>query len=163
MAAELRAHLEMQEAANRAAGMSSQEAHYAARRQFGHLDGVKETVRDQRGWRWLEQTARDLRLAVRTLARAPGFTLAAMLLLALGIGGNTIVFSLVNGLYLKPLPFPEPDRLVDLDETAPQWDLPYTGTNYDDFAAWPIGRKVSSLSRRTADPSACKEKPSPTI
>lgn len=136
MAAELRAHLELQEAANRDAGMAPDEAHYAARRQFGHLDGIKEQVRDQRGWVWLELLAKDFRLAARTLARSPGFAAVAILLLALGIGGNTIVFSLVNGLYLKPLPFPEPGRLVDLDETAPQWDLRYAGTNYDDFAAW---------------------------
>jgi len=136
LATELRAHLELQEAANRAAGMSSQEAHYAARRQFGHLDGVKETVRDQRVWVCLESFLKDFRFAVRTLARAPGFTLAAVVLLALGIGGNTVVFSLVNACYLKPLPFPEPEQLVDLDETAPQWNLRYTGINYDDFAAW---------------------------
>jgi putative ABC transport system permease protein len=136
MTEEMRAHLELQAAANRNAGMPSDEAHYAALRQFGHLDGIKETVRDQRSWVWLESLAKDFRFAGRTLARTPGFTLAAVLLLALGIGGNTIVFSLVNGLYLKPLPFPDPDRLVDLDETAPQWDLRYAGTNYDDFAAW---------------------------
>jgi predicted permease len=136
MAEEMRAHLEMQSAANRAAGMNTDEARYAARRQFGHLDGVKEAVRDQRGWVWLEQTLRDVRHAGRMLRRSPGFTAVAVLLLALGIGGNTIVFSLVNGLYLRPLPFPDPGRLVDLDETAPQWDLRYAGTNYDDFTAW---------------------------
>ena len=136
MAEEMRAHFEMQEAANRTAGMPPDEAGYAARRQFGHLDGIKETCRDQRGWMWLEQSLKDFRLAGRMLARTPGFTIAAVLLLALGIGGNTVVFSLVNGLYLKPLPFPDPGRLVDLDETAPQWNLRYTGINYDDFAAW---------------------------
>jgi predicted permease len=136
MAEEMRAHLEMQEAANRAAGMAPDEARHAARRQFGGVDQIKEQARDQRGWVWLEQLTKDLRFAVRTLARSPGFSAVAIVLLALGIGGNTIVFSLVNGLYFRPLPFPEPDRLVDLDETAAQWNLRYTGINYDDFTAW---------------------------
>jgi putative ABC transport system permease protein len=136
MAEELHAHLEMQEAANRAAGMAPDEARCAAHRLFGHLDGIKEAARDQRGWVWLEQLVKDFRFATRSLWKSPGFTIAAVLLLALGIGGNTIVFSLVNALYLKPLPFPDPGRLVDLDETAPQWNLRYTGINYDDFTAW---------------------------
>ncbi|HTX65335.1 MAG TPA: ABC transporter permease [Opitutaceae bacterium] len=136
MAAELQTHLELQAAANRAAGMDADEARYAARRQFGGVDQVKETARAQRGWVWLEQTGRDFRYALRSLRRAPGFTAVAGLLLALGIGGNTIVFSLVNGLFLRPLPFPGADRLVDIDVAAPQWNLRYAGINYDDFAAW---------------------------
>ena len=136
MAEEMAAHLEMQEEANRVAGMSAVDARYAAQRQFGGVAQVQERCREQRGWVWLEQLAKDFRLAGRTLARSPGFTAVAVLLLALGVGGNTVVFSLVNGLYLKPLPFPESERLVDLDETAPQWNLRYTSINYHDFAAW---------------------------
>ena len=136
MTAEMQAHLEMQEQAHRAAGLSSDEARYAARRQFGNVAQVQERAREQRGWMWLEQLTKDFQLAGRTLARTPGFTAAAVLLLALGVGGNTIIFSLVNGLYLKALPFPDAGRLVDLDETAPQWNLQFTAINYDDFAAW---------------------------
>jgi len=91
---------------------------------------------EARGANLVETIWRDLGFGARTLRKNPGFTTIAVLILALGIGGNTVVFSLVNGLYIKPLPFPHPEQLVDLDETAPQWHLQYTGINYDDFAAW---------------------------
>jgi len=78
----------------------------------------------------------NLKFAIRQLIKSPGFTAAAVLTLALGIAGNTVVFSLVNGLFIKPLPFPDPEQLVNLDETAPQWNLHYVGINYDDFDAW---------------------------
>lgn len=78
----------------------------------------------------------DFRLAFRSLAKTPRFALLAIAVLAVGIAGNTVVFSLVNGLFLRPLPFPEADRLVDIDETAPKWGLKYTGINYEDFEAW---------------------------
>jgi hypothetical protein len=114
MVAEMRAHLEMQEAANRAAGMSSQEAHYAARRQFGHIDGVKETARDQRGWVWLEQLGKDFLLAGRTLRKNRGFSVVAIVTLAIGIGATASLFSVVNGMLRDPLPYPEPGRLASV-------------------------------------------------
>jgi predicted permease len=114
MAAELQAHLELQEAANRAAGMSSQEAHYAAHRQFGHLDGVKEAAREQRGWVWLEQLGKDFMLAARTLRRNRGFSLVAIVTLAIGIGATASLFSVVNGMLRDPLPYPEPGRLASV-------------------------------------------------
>jgi putative ABC transport system permease protein len=114
LAEELRTHLEMQAQANRAAGMSSQEAHCAARRQFGHLDGIKETVRDQRGWIWLESLSKDLQLAGRTLRRSPGFTAVAVALLALGIGANSAIFSLFKAHALAPFPYPDSGRVVQL-------------------------------------------------
>ena len=112
MSEEMRAHLEMQEAFNRAAGMSADEAHYAARRQFGHLDSVKEAARDQRRLGWIEDSWRDLRFAVRSLRKNPGFSLATVLVLALGLGGVTAMFSTVYAVAIRPLPYPEPDRLV---------------------------------------------------
>ncbi len=78
----------------------------------------------------------NLRYAFRQFAKAPGFAALAVLVLALGIAGNLLVFSFVNGLFLRQLPFPHPEQLVDLDETAPKWNLTYTGINYADFEAW---------------------------
>jgi putative ABC transport system permease protein len=112
MAEEMRAHLEMQERANRAAGMAPDEARYAARRQFGHLDGIKETARDQRRLGWFEDAWRDLRFAARSLRKNLGFSLATVLVLALGLGGVTAMFSTVYAVAIRPLPYPEPDRLV---------------------------------------------------
>ena len=116
MAAELQAHIDMQEAANRAAGMSSQEAHYAARRQFGHLDCVKETVRDQRNWTWLESWLKDFRFAARSLAKSPGFTLTVVATLAIGIGATTAFVSLALRVLWPKLPYPNPGQLVMMDE-----------------------------------------------
>jgi predicted permease len=114
MAAELQAHIDLQAAANQAAGMSSQEARYAARRQFGHLDGVKETVRDQRSWVWLEQLWKDFLLAARTLRRNRGFSVVAITTLAIGIGATASLFSVISGVLRDPLPYPEPGRLASV-------------------------------------------------
>jgi len=108
---ELRLHLEMQTQANRQSGMPPEEARYAALRQLGHLDGIKETARDQRGWIWLETTLRDIRYSARSLGSSPVFTGVAVLSLALGIGANTLIFSLLNGLLFRSLPVQEPVEL----------------------------------------------------
>lgn len=79
---------------------------------------------------------RDLRYAVRSLIAQPAYTVTAILMLTLGIAGNTAVFSVFNGLFLRPLPFAEPSRLVNLDETAPRWNLEFVGINYQDFVNW---------------------------
>ena len=80
--------------------------------------------------------SQDIRFAVRTLLKQPGFSFVVILMLALGIAANTAIFTLFNGLFLRPLPFPEPDRLVNFDERAPLWELEYTGANYTDFHYW---------------------------
>src|SRR5262245_6711527 len=77
-----------------------------------------------------------LRFALRQLLKNPVFTAMAVLTLALGIAGNVVIFSIFNGLFLRPLPFKEPERLVNLDEVAPQWNLEYTGIAYIDFNEW---------------------------
>lgn len=79
---------------------------------------------------------KDLKYAVTTLAKRPGFSLMIVGMLGLGIAGNTAIFSIFNGLFLRPLPFSEPHRLMDLDETAPRWDLEYVSIAYPDFDAW---------------------------
>jgi putative ABC transport system permease protein len=78
----------------------------------------------------------DLKFAFRQLLKNPGFAAIAILTLALGIAGNVIIFSIFNGLFLRPLPFKEPERLVNLDEVAPKWNLEYTGLAYFDLVEW---------------------------
>lgn len=78
----------------------------------------------------------DLRIAYRVLTSKPGFSLMVIGMLALGIAGNAAMFSVFNGLFLRPLPFPRPERLVDLDETAPKWNLRYVGVSNQDFYVW---------------------------
>jgi putative ABC transport system permease protein len=133
LAEELRTHLELQEAANRAAGMGAEEAHYAARRQFGHLDSIKETIRDERGWVWLENLWRDVRYAGRMLRRNRGFTAAAVTSLALCIGANTIIFSMLYALVIRPLPFPEPGQLVEIYNSFPKVGMPKLASNVGQY------------------------------
>jgi predicted permease len=78
----------------------------------------------------------DVRYAVRTLVKQPAYSFTAIAMLTLGIAGNTAIFSVFNGLFLRPLPFESPERLVNLDETAPRWNLEFVAVNYQDFANW---------------------------
>ncbi|HUL52253.1 MAG TPA: ABC transporter permease, partial [Opitutaceae bacterium] len=134
MAEELQAHLEMQAAANRAAGMDADEAHFAARRQFGGVDQIKETARAQRGWVWLEQLGKDFRFALRSLRRTPGFTTVAILTLVLSTGATTAIFSLVHGLLLRPLPIADQTGAVLISESTRQ--NPSMSVAYPNFVDW---------------------------
>ena len=99
-------------------GLSDVDAQRAARRQFGDLTRLKERGHDERTMRLVEDVTRDVRHAARGLWRSPGFSLAVILTLALGIGGNTAVFSVVDQLLLRPLPYPDGDQLVVVEETV---------------------------------------------
>ena len=113
---ELQFHLEQQIAEYRAAGMNEVEARQAALRLFGNPCVVREQARATWSWQWLEALARDTRQSARRLLRARSFALTAIVVLALGIGANVALFSVVNAVLLKPLPVAHPDRLVRIYE-----------------------------------------------
>jgi hypothetical protein len=134
--AELRLHLEMRVSENLAAGMSAEEAARAARRRFGNLQTIREECRDIRGSSFGETMLQDVRFGLRMLRKNPGFTTVAVLTLALGIRLNTAIFSVVNGVLLKPLPYPDPDRLVRLWEHSPRRGLEKEKVSGPDFIDW---------------------------
>jgi hypothetical protein len=111
---EIDAHLLMLEDEFRRRGLSDDEARYAARRAFGGVEQVKEQQRDARSFRWLDDARQDVQYAVRMLRRAPGFTVATVVTLALGIGANSAIFTVVHAVMLRPLPYPQPDRLIGI-------------------------------------------------
>ncbi len=131
---ELREHMALAQEEHVRRGMSRKAARYAALRDFGGVEQVKEIYRERRGLPMLETFLQDLRFGVRMLRKNPGFTAVAILTLALGIGANTAIFSVVEGVVLAPLPYREPDQLVMVllsNYHAPQMD-----TSYPDFQDW---------------------------
>jgi putative ABC transport system permease protein len=115
---ELRFHLERQIAENRASGMSADEARYAALRSFGNPSLLREQTREKWSWRGPEQFLREIRYGMRTLSRTPGFAIIAVVVMALGIGANVALFTVVRSVILKPLPFQDPGRLMMLYESG---------------------------------------------
>src|SRR5580704_9850200 len=113
---ELRSDLELEEEEQRENGVPPEEARYAALRAFGNPTLICEQTSAIWSWNWRESLARDLRFSLRTLRRTPGFTVIAILVMALGIGANVALFTVVRGVLLKPLPFQDPDHLVMLYE-----------------------------------------------
>jgi predicted permease len=109
---EMRSHIEMQTQENIEDGMEPEEARYAALRQFGWVQSIKDACREQRGLSWIENLGQDIRYGARMLCKNPGFTAVVGLTLALGIGGNTVVFSVARTVLYRPLGFEGEDRLV---------------------------------------------------
>ncbi|HKU76745.1 MAG TPA: ABC transporter permease [Pyrinomonadaceae bacterium] len=130
---ELRFHLERDADRNRRDGMSHDDAHYAALKSFGPLERSKEESRDARGVRLVHEFVQDLRYGARLLAKNPGVTLIAIVTLALGIGANTAIFSVVNAFLLRPLPYGDPDRLVMVDSQQRGQSM---GVSYVDYQDW---------------------------
>jgi len=148
---ELRFHFESHVADKMRSGMSESEARRLARLEFGGIEQIKEDCRETSGTMWLESLVQDVRFGARLLVKNPGFTAVAVLTLALGISGNTAIFSVLNGVLLNPLPFPHPEQLVSVHERKPNFDqgaISYPNfldwrRNNRSFSAMAVGRRSS--------------------
>lgn len=145
---ELESHLRLSTEAKVAAGMEPGAARVAAEREFGGWEQMKEAYRDERRNRWLEELEQDLRWAFRMLRKNPGFATVTILIIALGIGATTSIFSMVNSVVLRPLPYPHPERLFVISEVYRPTGDSY-GTSMGVFRQWQT--RASSFSSLAAD------------
>jgi predicted permease len=153
---ELHFHIEERVAAFKRSGLSEEEARRKVRQEFGGMEQVKDDCRDARGTRWLEDLWQDLRYAVRMLRKQPGFAAASIVTLALGIGANTAIFSLIDAALLRALPFRDSHRLVVIwAENGGRMGLPLVPPANADVAAWrghtQSFDKIAAFSPRTVD------------
>jgi putative ABC transport system permease protein len=133
---ELAFHLAMREADYRAAGLSEDAARAEARRRFGNVTHLKEQTRDMWIFPSLESFRQDIRYALRTLRKSPAFTAVAVFALAVGIGSNTAIFSLIDAIRVRALPYPEPERLVQLWGNVQRARVERRGASYPDYLDW---------------------------
>ncbi len=140
--AELRDHVDRLAARYRADGLSTEAAGRRARLEFGGIEQVKDACRDERAGGVLDATAQDLRVGIRVLRRQPGFTLAIVATLGLGLGASAAIFTIVNAILLRPLPYADPEGLVQVVETIPAEESPTgaaertTSMNMSEFVEW---------------------------
>jgi predicted permease len=130
---EMRLHQELCEQEQVERGLSPEEAHYSAQRRFGNKLVLREESREMWGWNWLETFLQDVRYGLRQLRRNQGFTAIAVFTLALGIGATTAIFSMVNGVLLRPLPYRQPGTLVSVQDEGHRIGNP---VSYPDFFDW---------------------------
>jgi putative ABC transport system permease protein len=137
---ELRLHLEQQVTDNLSSGMTPEEARRNAMIEFGGLDQIKEECRDASGGLWLDTLLQDIRFGLRTLSKSPGFTITALATIGIGIGANAAIFSFVDNVILKPLPYPDPDGIQYLYEVRP--DQSWCNISTLNFLEWQRENKV---------------------
>jgi predicted permease len=154
---ELRFHLETLIWEKTAKGMTPEEAHYAALRELGRVEQIKEDCRDARGFTLVETTVQDARYGLRMMRKNLGFTTVVVLTLALGIGANTAMFSVVDGVLLAPLPYSQPDRLVAIWESNPHFS--HVWISYPNFRDWQ--RNARSFQQMVAFTSVGSDLTSP--
>lgn len=143
--AEINSHLDMAARDHKEQGSSDREAREAALREFGNVGLVKEVTREMWSGMFLETFLQDVRYGLRMLLKAPGFALTAVLTLALGIGANTAVFSVINGVLLDSLPYPESNRIVVLFQKYPSF--PKGSISYPNFQDWRrMNRSLSAIA-----------------
>jgi putative ABC transport system permease protein len=140
LAEEIESHLAHEEDANAERGFSSDEARRRARVRFGNARAMRERVWLERSFPWLEKLWRDLRFALRSLKKTPAFTCIAILVIAVGVGVNTAVFSVINTVLLKPLAYPDPQSLVQLVNTTAEGNFPTA--NIPEFNTWLQQKKI---------------------
>ncbi len=133
-AEEIESHLAHEEDANRMHGLSPEDAHRQARIRFGNPRTIREREWRHRSLPWMEELWRDFRFALRSLAKTPGFTIIAILVIAVGIGVNAAVFTVIDAVLLKPLTYPHPDELVSLVNTSPRGN--FNGATIQRFKLW---------------------------
>src|ERR1700730_4433061 len=131
---EIRSHLEMAAGERVERGEAGEEAERAVRREFGNVGLVKEVTRETSGWGSLDRLMQDLRFGMRMMAKSPGFAAVGILTLALGMGANTALFSVVNGVLFNPLPYPQPEQLVTLHESKPNFQS--GSISFPNFRDW---------------------------
>ena len=162
MAEEMCYHLEQRAADLAADGLPATEAHLAAHRKFGNLASIQEQAREARGWGWLERFLKDLLFAARQLTRSPGFALLAIATLGLGIGANTAMFSMIDLILFKPLPYADSDRLLRVYRATAQnrdghfspadfLDFQRAKAGYGDVAAYTLANASLSEAGRPAE------------